>query len=100
MFFCTYNEEEVQISKKDYEDVIVIFFKKTDTEQQNILCLGFLVRPDWVFVTIQGVLKLQPFSETIAVTGKNLLKSNLLGIQKLQRRSQFIIVTVSSSTKY
>ena len=98
MFFCTYNEEEVQISKKDYENVIVIFFKKTDTEQQNILCLGFLIRADWVFVTIQGFLKLRPFSETIAVTGKNLLKSNLLGIQKLQSLSRFVIVTVSSST--
>ena len=67
-------------------------------EQRNILCLGFLVRPDWVFATMQCLIKLEPFSETTAVIGKNLLKSNLLGVQKLRRESYFIIIAVSSST--
>ena len=98
MFFCAYNEEDAKIIPEDYENVIVTFFKKADSEQKEILCLGFLVRPDWAFVTTYGYTKLKPFSGTIAVMRKNLLTSNLFGIQNLRQRSCFIIIVVSSST--
>ena len=98
MFFCAYNEEDVKIIPEDYKNGIVTFFKKADTEQKKILCLGFLVRRDWVFVTMHGYTKLKPFSGTIAVIRRNLLTSNLLGTQNLRTDSYFIIIAVSSST--
>ena len=96
MFLYAYNKGKVKVNHEDYENVIARFFKKNDKEQQNILCLGILIKPGWVFVTIDGLMNLKPFAETIAVIGRNILISNLCGVQRLHSRSKFTIVVVSS----
>ena len=98
MFFCSYNKEQVQISKQDYENVIVIFRKKNAENKLEIVCLGTLITKKWIFVSIQCYDMLRPFSEITASIGKRSQTLDIYGGQEVRPRSEFTILVVSSFT--
>ena len=97
-FFCTYNEEQVDISKENYENVIAIFWKKNAEGNEEIACLGASISEKWILVTIKDLNTLNQYSVTTATIGKSSLKLTIAGKQRIGGRSNFIIVVVSIST--
>ena len=89
--------DEVKISHQDYGDVIVSFWK------DHTLCLGVLIRSDWVLVIDECYNKLLQFPEFLPLFGGYVRKDffpqiNIVNVATISTNSRFIILVVSSST--
>ena len=98
MFFCSYNKGQVQITRQDYENVIVIFRKKNAENKLEIVCLGTLITKKWILVSVTCNNMLKPHSEVTASIGSSSQTLDIFGYQEVRPRSQFTILVVSSFT--
>ena len=98
MFFCSYNKGQVQITRQDCENVIVIFRKKNAENKLEIVCLGTLITKKWILVSIICYNMLEPLSEITVSIGSSSQEVVIFGYQNVRPRSQFTILVVSSFT--
>ena len=97
-FFCTNNEEQVDISKENYENVIAVFWKTNADGNEEIVCLGASISEKLVLITNKDLDTLNQYSITTATIGKNSPKLRIAGKQRIRAQSNFIILVVSIST--
>ena len=97
MFLGAANGDEVEVSQHDYNNVIVSFWK------DRTLCIGALIRSDWVLVTHECHNILLRFPEFIILFGGFAMEGffpavNIASVAVIHTQSKFLILIVSSST--
>ena len=97
MFLGAANGEKVAVSQQDYDNVIVSFWK------DRTLCIGALIRSDWVLVIHECYNILLQNPEFLPLFGGYVRKRffpqiNIVSVATISSHSRFIILVVSSST--
>ena len=96
MFLGAAYEEKAELSQQDYDNVIVTFWK------DRTLCIGALIRSDWVIVSHECHNILLQFPDFFPLFG-SFARNNyfpeigIAGIAVIHTQSRFIILIVSSS---
>ena len=86
--------------------MVSVWKNQKPPESSVLLCLGVLVRSDWILLTTKCVAKLDPFEDIVIEYGGytihnfNLKGSKIENKDSLDYDSKFTIVHVSNSTFY
>ena len=101
MFLDAENTERVEINKDEYLNVIVSFWKKDLKIEKVMLCVGALIKLNWVFVTFECSQILHPRNE-IGVQTRTMYSNEIDPVliidreHKITGQSRFTILVVSS----
>ena len=102
MSVCADNKRKITITSKDYTNILVSLWKMVSEKEYYILCIGALIKSNWIFVTTQCSDKLNPLEDVGILTGMNKpsdTPERILSSKKPFRdNSEFIILVVSIST--
>ena len=96
------NTETVEINKDEYLNVVVSFWKKDLQLEKVMLCVGALIKSNWIFVTYECSLILYPRNE-IGVQTRTMHSNKIDPVliiereQEIPGHSRFTILVVSSS---